>query len=348
MYTITDIRLGQPGAHYTRFEHILNHKEIFDRTESLTRADEPRIWRLGRFERYYRERVDQFGRLLDVLGPVDNVFFFSDKEKPVEILIALAKEKFQSQSVLVDEGVVSYSYKEKPLQELVKRLIVKAAGLRYISDSVRYGGSTLFDIFLTYNREYVALPVKHIEEMAPVTFSGLKPFLQFALIERNPRTALFVSSALGGHLITQEEEFALIRHVCQLWHQQGYQVVLKPHPLERDGKYEALKAIPNLSIFDHRLIPTELLVEEVDVVLGVNSSSLLNVARMGGKRVLSYINYLTGDFDSQRAILEAHGILCPVDEADHGRFVAGSVDANAYPDISTKPRFHELPWLVPA
>ena len=95
----------------SKYDTLLSDKSIFNETYWLSRKNEKGIWNIVKFYKYYNDTVDDFKRLIANFSSCDNLYIFSDKEKPVEILSLLMIERFQPKVYLFDEGVVSYNYK---------------------------------------------------------------------------------------------------------------------------------------------------------------------------------------------------------------------------------------------
>ena len=80
----------------------------------------------------------------------------------------------------------------------------------------------------------------------------------------------------------EEIERALYAEVAASLRPQGYQVVIKPHPRERPGKYATLTAAAGIEVWTQP-VPVETLFADLrsgDLVLGHNTTSLLTAAAL--------------------------------------------------------------------
>ncbi len=78
------------------YQDFINFGEIekaFTKVLKISRNDDVHIFNLKKFDHYYKEKVAQFKSTVDEFGDCKRVFFFSDLERPVEILVSLIKKK---------------------------------------------------------------------------------------------------------------------------------------------------------------------------------------------------------------------------------------------------------------
>ena len=142
---------------YIHFDHLYRLEKIFDKVLKINRSEEVRIWNIFKFKEYYKSLIRNIKKIFSnsELNSINNIYIFSDKEKPVEIIASILKEKYSSKVFLVDEGIVSYYKNKSYFKSLIKRFIVKAFRLKYISNSMAYGHSGINDYFLTFDKKDV-------------------------------------------------------------------------------------------------------------------------------------------------------------------------------------------------
>ena len=321
---VFDFSSGKPGSSNQRFNsyaHLFKYDGYFNRAVDLSRNGENRIWDVPAFVLYYGREVDRCRSVLTQLGPEDVVFFFSDKEKPVEILVSLSKELWCSRTVLVDEGIVTYKSSREWFQSILKFFIVKGLGLKYISRSYHYGRSGLYDLSLSSLPEQSVLNGPgnfRLPSFQAGDVAGLVSNDDFVL---TGRYVLYVSSALEQAIgYPPEREIAFLQTLIDALDRIGYRVVVKPHPVEPRSKFQALG---QATIIREHLLPVEIFFCDDSVILSAISSSLINASRAGVPTAsLSTIMGVYGkDVDSLRKF---EGITFPQDMKSLIEFVQSS------------------------
>jgi len=300
----------------SKYDNLLSGKDIFNKIYWLSRQNEKKIWNIFKFYKYYKKTVNDYRALVNNFSSCDNLFIFSDKEKPVEILALLMKEKFKPNVYLIDEGVVSYYYKKNYIKKIIKWLIVHLFGLKYIGDNYNYGESNIFDYFITYNKRKIAIPVKgKIIEVQPLDFSILKPYINIPKFSR--KSVLYISSPISEVGYSKEKEILNVKRIIEYWSKLGYIVLLKLHPLEEINKFESISSHPGILIIEDKNIPPEVFFEDVEFITGLFSSALLNASRLPNKIVISY-NTIFGWNDNEETLRigKEHGINFISDLAD--------------------------------
>ncbi|MCL5267423.1 MAG: alpha-2,8-polysialyltransferase family protein [Bacteroidetes bacterium] len=326
VYDFSGGKLGSSTQKYNSFGHLFNYPVLFDQVIELERANEKRIWDLDHFLRYYRLEVKRFNALLDEIAPADNVFFFSDKEKPVEILVSLSKERWGSTVFLVDEGIVSYSSPGKPLVRLVKYIIVKLFGLKHISPSFLYGRSGLYDYSVSTLPELSFLKGRRKLRLPSLVSKSSQGLLKTGL--RLPKGAyvLYVSSALQQSMnFPVERELAFLSRLAAILQEINLKLVIKPHPVEARGKFNS---IPGVDVIEEQLFPVELLFDRQVTILSAISSTLIN-AKNAGVRAATVAALMGIDHKDVDQVVLIHEVYCPGNFDDLVSFIRSNDHAES-------------------
>jgi hypothetical protein len=300
----------------SKYDNLFSCNDIFNKIYWLSRKGEEKIWNILKFYKYYKKTVNNYKGLVGNFSSCDNLFIFSDKEKPVEILALLMKEKFKPNVYLIDEGIVSYSYKRNYLKKIIKWLIVHLFRFKYIGNNYNYGGSNIFDYFITYDKRKIATPIKgNIIEIYPLDFSVLRPYINIPKFSR--KSVLYISSPISEIRYSKEKELLNVKRIVKYWNKLGYMVLLKLHPLEDINKFKSIISHTGIIMIEDKNIPPEIFFNEVEFITGLFSSALLNASRLPNKIVLSYNPYFGwGDNEETRSIGNEHSINFIADLSD--------------------------------
>lgn len=293
-YSLGELFRKNNNIKCNHFDHLFNLETIFNNIFKFYRDKEKRIWNIYKFKKFYISFVRDSNRFLDKnYSSLDNVYIFSDKEKQIEILASLIKEKFNAKVYLVDEGIISYYKNIYFFKAFLKRLIVTVFRFKYISNSMQYGGSSIYDIFLTFS-DSVQVNKKPLIKSPALNINKYSHVFK----EKYPKilndTTLFITNALSeGNVLSIENDKRFIEKIMKELKTFGFNILVKTHPVEVDGKYEYLRNIANIQIIKNAQLPVELLFSDKNIkfVIGVTSSALLN-AKRNNKNVISFVEYL--------------------------------------------------------
>lgn len=308
VYDFSGGRLGTDSQLYNSFGYLFNYSAFFDDAIEMERGGEKRIWNIWAFLRYYKRQARISEQTLDKIGPVDSVFFFSDKEKPVELLVSLARERYGSKTYLIDEGVVSYAASSKWAMRLLKFVVVKLFHLRHISSSYSYGRSRMYDYSLSIAPEKSVLTGLSKFRLPPLDSDEVAAILRKPIETIGDRYILYVSSALEQSVgVPPQVEVSFLKELALALKRIGYELVIKPHPVEPRGKYEGVTGAEVIA--DH-LFPVELLFNPRAVILSAISSTLIN-AKKSGIRAATIGKLMNIDSHDLATLTEVHRIFCP-------------------------------------
>lgn len=272
--------VGSKSQIFKSFDHLFNYKAQYHKHIEFDRTGEPRIWNILDYLQYHNKTIKKIKTILLDIGPIDNIFFFSDKEKPVEMTVSLAKELFNSVIFLVDEGLVTYDTRNFFLLNILKKIIVWTFNIRNISHSFNYGRSNLFDYSLScipeksviQSKKNFVLPVFNSTQNCNVLNKKVKL--------PNGKVVLYVSSGLGWSYLykNSDAEIDFLNQLISSLVQYGYKLTIKIHPNEPIDRYNDVKGA---IIYDDPFVPAELLFSGKTIVLSQYSSTLLN-AKLSG------------------------------------------------------------------
>lgn len=272
--------VGSDSQIFNSYAHLFNYGALYQKHIEFDRSGEPRIWNIFAYVEYHRKTIEKIRKLLLNLDPIDNVFFFSDKEKPIEMMVSLAKEIYESVNFLVDEGLVTYDSRKFVIRNLLKRAIIWVFRLRNISRSFNYGQSNLFDYSLS------SLPEKSVIQSGikfklPVLDNGRIGMVFKNKIELpNSKFVLYVSSGLGWSYFYKNShiEIDFLNRLVSSMDECGYRLTIKVHPNEPLNRYSSVKGA---MIVSDPFVPAELLFSRYSIVLSQYSSTLLNAKLCG-------------------------------------------------------------------
>jgi hypothetical protein len=295
------------------FSDKFNMDVLFDSTLKVSRDEEPSIYNIVTFKQYYSKTIADFKILLKSLGPISDIFFFSDKEKPIEIIVSLARSMWGSKSYLVNEGIVSYNDQSNLLLIVIKSIIVKMFSFKHINNTTSYGGSSLFDYFLTENSFGIGV-VNRPHLIIPKISSHSMINAYVSIDEEVPiGTVLYISNALAeGRALESSEEYELIDYLVSQILSSGSSILIKPHPVEAKNKFARYSYIPGIFIASDVLRPVEYYFVDTNISLicGSTSSALLNT-HMNKKTVISLLHLFFKNGHPVEKIFASEGIVMP-------------------------------------
>ena len=266
---------SQKYLDYISFPSIENY---FSKKIVLDRNDDIRIWSLFKFLKFYKKKIIDYTPLVDCHMDFDNLFFFSDMERPIEILVGLFKDKGspKSQLILVDEGTAAYYHLNKRQQSLIKSFIVKTFNLKYLNPYVQYGASNL------YTRALASYPELSVFKGEVLKLPPLNPdFLNKILLEMTlnlnlkNRYIIYLSNILDkSYGISREREIDVLMHLKIIAEKCGYLFYIKPHPVQETWYYSETEDLKPCIV--DASVPAELLYSENGIIVSMWSSGLLN------------------------------------------------------------------------
>ena len=262
--------------------------KYFTKRINIARNDDISIWNIFKFRQYYKKKVDSYKAIVNQYSDFDNIYFFSDLEKPIEILVGMLKEKKKNGAniIIVDEGYAAY-YNARPFwKTIVKAIIVYCGNFKYLNHSANYGQSNLYTAAMATFPKLCVFRNVPITKMIPLD----KNFLSHVLrsynipINVNNKYIIYLSTVIDMEYgVLPETEIRVLKQMMLIADKYGYQFYIKPHPIQDSNYY-----IHDNEISNHVLIsplPAEIFFSENATIVSVGSSSLIN-AKMQGVRAM--------------------------------------------------------------
>lgn len=267
-------------------------EKAFTEIIRISRSDDVSIWNYNAFKEYYKNKVEECRSLVEKLCDFDNLYFFSDLEKPIEILVGMLKEKKKgtAEIILVDEGIAAYYHARPYWQTVLKQIVVKTGGYKYINHTANYGRSHLYTSALATFPEKCVFREVPIETMLPLDNEYLNEVVRTVNLQVDVRGkfVLYLSTILDIEFgIPQSDELGILRQIKESANKNGYQFFIKPHPVQDKNYYTS---DPSLSPYVvNTQLPAEVFFAQGAVIISVASSSLIN-AKMQGVRSVELSN----------------------------------------------------------
>jgi len=306
VYNYSGGKGGSATQQFNSFDHLFDYENFFCRHVSFDRGGEKRIWNLFEYVKYHRREVERIRKILDDLGPIDNLFFFSDKEKPLEMFVSLSREMNRSVNFLVDEGIVSYNTSKNAFLDAVKKIVVKLFSLEHISESFGYGQSALFEYSLASIPEKSVITAKRTFTLPVIDTTRINRILKKKVDLADQKYMIYVSNAsVEAHECELNDEL----HSLDLLRSElpDYTLVIKMHPVEKPGKFSLVR---DAMILDDPFLPVESLYSRNNIVLSTYSSALIN-AKLFGIPSASLAVLMGVKNKDADAIMDSVGIFCP-------------------------------------
>lgn len=290
----------------------------FTKRIDLARNDDISIWNIFKFRQYYKKKIDSYKTIVDQYSDFDNIYFFSDMEKPIEILVGMLKEKkkYGANITIVDEGYAAY-YKARPYwKTIVKSIIVKCGNFKYLNHSANYGQSNLYTAAMATFPKLCVFRKVPIVTMTPLDKTFLSNIHSTYKIPINVNTKyiIYLSTVIDVEFgVSPESEINVLKQMILIADKYGCQFYIKPHPIQEVSYYTQ-----NGDISNHVLIsplPAEVFFSENATIVSVGSSSLIN-AKMQGVRAID----LTKLFRIETG-LPSFDIFTPKDFEEYEQFV---------------------------
>lgn len=280
-FNVIDVK----SKEYRFFQSYPGIEELFDEVILVDRSDDKSIWAPWRYIKYQKSKIEQFRQITQKYSSYDNLFFFSDLEKPIELLVGVFKSrrKETATNYLIDEGVATYVRTRNSYLKLPKLLLVMSLRLKYINRSVFYGDSFLYDKALASFPEKALFhgQVEQLPAMSAAFINHIHTNNNLSFFTGD-KIFLYVSSMIYECFgISQREEINVLEKIKEIVLGCGGSFYVKPHPVQDSNYYKISNRIDD-SVIDVQ-IPAELLMDERVVVASFGSSSLINASVQGIK-----------------------------------------------------------------
>lgn len=263
-------------------------ESYFCRVLRMSRSDDVSIWNLRDFNQYYHRKVKEYKAIADEYRDFDHIFFFSDLEKPIEILVGLLKERKKSEAeiTIVDEGFAAY-YKARSLwKDLVKSILVKMGNYKYINHTANYGRSHLYTTAMATFPEKCVFRNVPQEKLSPLNLHLLEKVIKSSdvKVNVNSKYILYLSNLIDiifGY--SQAKEIEMLIKMKKIAIKNGYFFYIKPHPVQDEHYYVENNELKECVIFTK--LPAEVFFSDNAIIMSAGSSSLINAQVSGVKAV---------------------------------------------------------------
>lgn len=254
----------------------------YNKIIKLQKDDEIWIGNIFRFVLYYKKKVKEYRKLVKDCGAVNNIYFYSDLEKPIGILVSTfrAMNPPTSDVILVDEGIASYYLTSSKLKNAIKYCLVSMFRLKYISSSACYGQSDM------YTKSMATFPEKCVFHGDVIKLEALNSDLLLNVAAKNDipinfnnKYVLYLSNLLFCMGISRQEELKFVVALRCLSNKLGYDFYIKPHPTQEKEYYHSNEIFDEIIL--SQFLPAELFMSSNCIVMSVSSSSLINAHVMG-------------------------------------------------------------------
>lgn len=256
------------------------YEVFFSKVVILDRSDDVPLRKPFLFLKYYKKKIREYKALAQDFGDFDNLYFFSDYEKPVEILVGTFKKNNTSchNITLIDEGTAAYYIHSSLKDRLIKPIIVKCFNLRYLNHTSDYGRSFL------YNKSFASFPDKSVfrgcvKQLPPLDSSLMSALLMkmHVNLDIDKLVFIYVSSLITYTPLNVpiEKEISFLNEVNNIASGYKCKFYIKPHPSQSPSDY--LSYFPD-DIVIEKSFPIEMLYNENVVIISCLSSSLINAS----------------------------------------------------------------------
>lgn len=246
----------------------LNH--VFDEVIKHSRTGEQQIYNFIGFRKYYDSKAQEFEERYKAYR-VSEIYVFSDKEKPVEILAFLLKKKNKAEVILLDEGLVSYKRNRQRIFNVFKKILIHLLNYQLLSETVYYGESRIVDRFEALLPELCTVKRKGIEKADALDIDSITQYLNFDPLLNS---VIYVSNLVTNlYKVEHEDENKLILILASRAKQNGCKFYIKPHPVENVDRYTKL----GVDVLNKNM-PVESFYNKTNIFLSFKSSSLMTAA----------------------------------------------------------------------
>lgn len=263
--------------------HII--EKMFNEIVSIDRSDDVSIWHIFQYLSYQKNKEEEFSKYVSLYHNFDNIYFFSDLEKPVEILVGMMREhkRKEAKIILVDEGVAAYHRSRKRIGTFFKHAVLFIFPIKYINTGIYYGESSLYDMSLATfpEKSYFHGETK---QLLPISFNLVSKIVEFIGIDIDVKKPylLYLSSLLyQNYGIKLEDEIKILRNLLNISEDTGYAFYIKPHPVQPIDDYKQDAMLKGHVIESN--VPAELLMNENCCVVSLGSSAVINAVMQGVK-----------------------------------------------------------------
>ena len=271
------------GVKFQDFKSNNLFYSFFDEVIKVSRVNLPNHRNTLKTIKTYKSLRLEYGDLVSKHYDADSLYFYSDAETEIEIMVGLFWEhkKRYFRSILVDEGLATYSKSDHSHASLKGRLYLKSltalAGVRYFNYSSLYGKSRMYNYSLANNPDKACFrkPIGKLTPLSAELCSSLRAQLsdKYELMDKR-LYFIFV----GSYDKTLNSDIPVIEGLKSVLDNYGIFFYIKLHPVQNEALH---KEYFNKISFIDKGVPIELFFGK-NIILGGTCSSSLYYAHIQG------------------------------------------------------------------
>lgn len=273
-----DVKLSGQDV-YQRFSKNDIFNSLFDEVIHISRAKVPPVRSFLSFYKFCKnKRREYFSYIRKHLNP-DELYFFCDDEVEIQLLIGLFLEnkKDSLKSILVDEGMVTYSHRTHNSSwkhVLYIKLITKIIGLKYYNSKGAYGSSNFYNYSYANkpDKAFFKQPINQMPVISEQLCTTLRNRINFPISPNN--YYIYVTTPITPF----DKEKEVIYGIKNILSKYGIPIYLKLHPQQDEDFY---KSVYSNEYFIDKSYPIELFFSSSSIVGGIGSSSIYNAVLQG-------------------------------------------------------------------
>ncbi len=271
-------KLGENS--FQRFKTNELFYSSFNQVVELPRTIVPNRRSILEYLKYCGDKQRQYKDLVGGLSDISEVYFFSDDEIEIQLLVDLILRKNEGsiKSVLVDEGVATYLVAGRQASKqykLYSKFIAFVLGMRHFNYSGIYGKSNLYNYSLANNPEKASFhhPIEKMPPLSEGFCSKIRKGIEgFSNIGSDSHYVIYV----GTYLNQIDRELQLINQINAFCSSRYIPFFIKLHPLQEVKTYKDYSS----SMID-KGYPIELFYSTKSIIIGSVSSALYNASLLG-------------------------------------------------------------------
>ncbi len=306
---VFDVKLADKNI-FQRFETHTIFYPFFDKVEELPREIPPRLRHFKDFIRFCKKTRKEYIPFVDKYNGPDKIYFFADNELEIQIMVGLFLEKSSSsmKSILVDEGLVTYSDNDhKKTKSWIRKIwlnvLFRLSGMHYFNSELIYGSSNLYNLSLANVTEKAIYFHPPVKKLLPLSDGTLDIFRNKIKNKRVPDYLAPYFLYANTYEKSLEDDLPVIKILQKILSRHNVNFYIKLHPQQNEEQY--INELGESMILE-KGIPIELFFSNNSIIGGTISSSLFNASLQGYEAV--DISYLFN------ADLRTHWVQMPITE----------------------------------
>ena len=273
-----DVKLAGKDI-YQRFSNNNIFYSSFDEVINISSMAVPSIKNIRLFYSYCKNRRKEYRTYIQNHFNADSLYFFSDDEIDIQLLVGLFLEnkKKSLKSVLVDEGMVTYSkrtHNSSWKYRLYSKIVTRTIGLKYFNYIGAYGSSNFYNHSIANNpeRAFFKQPIDKMPLLSEEVCEKFRKRINVSFYSH------YYYLYITTHLTPFEKEKKVINEIKKILAKYGINLYFKLHPQQDEALY---KAVYSNDFFIDKSYPVELFYGKKAIIGGIGSSSIYNAVLQG-------------------------------------------------------------------